>query len=142
MQLKAVSLFCGCGGLDWGFHELGVEIVAAIDNDQAAIKCYNHNFGKGGLCLSVNDSKFKDRIQEIGKVDIVVGGFPCQGFSKSGPKKKDDPRNTLYESMVYAIQILKPSIFVAENVDGLAQNYKGELLTKIFNDFNSLGYVK
>ena len=127
--------------MDWGFHELGVEIVAAIDNDQAAIKCYNHNFGKGGLCLSVNDSKFKDRIQEIGKVDIVVGGFPCQGFSKSGPKKKDDPRNTLYESMVYAIQILKPSIFVAENVDGLAQNYKGELLTKIFNDFNSLGYV-
>ena len=43
--------------------------------------------------------------------------------------------------MVYAIQILNPSIFVAENVDGLAQNYKGELLSKIFNDFNSLGYA-
>lgn len=110
MKLRAVSLFCGCGGLDWGFHKQGVEIVAAIDNDLAAIKCYNHNFGKGGLCLSVNDPEFKKRIHEIGKVDIVIGGFPCQGFSKSGPKIKDDPRNTLYESMVYAIQILNPTI--------------------------------
>lgn len=141
MKLKAVSLFCGCGGLDWGFHEHNVEIVAAIDNDVAAIKCYNHNFGKGGINLSVKDPEFKKKIQEIGNVDIVIGGFPCQGFSKSGPKKKDDPRNTLYESMVYAIQILKPSVFVAENVDGLAQNYKGEFLSKIFNDFNSLGYL-
>lgn len=141
MKLKAVSLFCGCGGLDWGFHEHDVEIIAAIDNDLAAIKCYNHNFGKGGICLSVNDPEFKNLINKIGKVDIVIGGFPCQGFSKSGPKKKDDPRNTLYESMLYAIQILNPSVFVAENVDGLAQNYKGELLSKIFNDFNSLGYI-
>ncbi|MBS1513239.1 MAG: DNA cytosine methyltransferase [Bacteroidetes bacterium] len=140
MKLKAVSLFCGCGGLDLGFHEQGVEIVAAIDNDSAAIKCYNHNFGKGGVCLSVTDPEFKNLMIEIGKVDIVIGGFPCQGFSKSGPKKKDDPRNTLYEAMLYAIRTLNPSVFVAENVDGLAQNYKGELLSKIYKDFNSLGY--
>ena len=140
MKLRAVSLFCGCGGLDWGFHKAGVEIVAAIDNDPAAIKCYNHNFGKGGICLSVKDVAFNKLIEEIGSVDIVLGGFPCQGFSKSGPKKREDPRNSLYESMLYAIKKLKPSIFVAENVDGLAQNYKGEFLAQIYNDFNSLNY--
>jgi DNA (cytosine-5)-methyltransferase 1 len=141
MKIKAVSLFCGCGGLDWGFHRAGVEIVKAVDNDPAAIQCYNHNLGGGGVCLSVEDPAFPKMLEEVGDIDIVLGGFPCQGFSKSGPKKKDDPRNKLYGSMLFAIERLKPLVFVAENVDGLAQNYQGELLTKIFSDFSALGYA-
>lgn len=140
MKLRAVSLFSGCGGLDWGFHQNGFEILTAIDNDPAAIKCYNYNFGGGGICVNVEDPIFKDIINEIGNVDIVLGGFPCQGFSKSGPKRKEDPRNNLYLSMLFAIKVLRPKVFVAENVDGLAQNYKGEVLTQILNDFSSIGY--
>lgn len=140
MSIKAVSLFSGCGGLDLGFHKNGVEILAAIDNDPAAIACYNHNFKKGGIVLDVTSKEYEHFLNSIKKVDIVLGGFPCQGFSKSGPKRKEDPRNTLYLSMLKAVKQLTPSVFVAENVDGLAQNFRGEILDNIMNDFTALGY--
>ncbi len=141
MPFKAVSLFSGCGGLDLGFHRQGVELLAAIDNDQAAIDCFNYNFGEGGICMSVEDPAFSQLIKKIERADIVLGGFPCQGFSKSGPKRKEDPRNTLYLAMLMAVEQLKPQIFVAENVDGIEQNYNGEFVTRIMADFTRLGYT-
>jgi len=139
-RLKAVSLFSGCGGLDLGFRENGVEIIAALDNDEAAIKCYNYNFRDGGQVMDVTSKDFDYFLKTTPKVDIVIGGFPCQGFSKSGPKRKEDPRNSLYRSMLKAVAALKPSLFVAENVDGLAQNFKGEILKNILVDFQAIGY--
>lgn len=141
MPYKAVSLFSGCGGLDLGFHRQGVELLAAVDNDPAAINCFNYNFGKGGICMSVDNPAFSELIGKIGQADIVLGGFPCQGFSKSGPKRKDDPRNTLYLAMLKAVECLKPQVFVAENVDGIEQNYNGEFVAKIIDDFTQLGYT-
>lgn len=140
MPYRAVSLFSGCGGLDLGFHRQGINLLAAVDNDPAAIKCFNYNFGEGGVCMNVEDTPFNELIEEIGQADIVLGGFPCQGFSKSGPKRKDDPRNSLYLSMLKTVERLKPLVFVAENVDGIEQNYNGEFVTKIVDDFTRLGY--
>ncbi|WP_272149851.1 DNA cytosine methyltransferase [Tenacibaculum aiptasiae] len=139
--MRAVSLYAGCGGLDYGFHENGFEIAYACDNNEYAVKCFNHNFeGNVAVNRSVESLEFVDDLENLNNIDIVLGGFPCQGFSKSGPKNKDDSRNTLYLGMVKAIEILRPRFFVAENVDGLAQNYNGELLKKIFSDFEALGY--
>ena len=140
MALTVVSLFSGCGGLDWGFLHKDTHLVYACDNDPAAIKCFNQNFNHKATLRSVQEPEFLEDLHKIGVADIVLGGFPCQGFSKSGPKKKDDPRNQLYASMVEAVRILQPKVFVAENVDGMAQNYEGQYVTKIIEDFSRLGY--
>lgn len=140
MSYKIASLFCGCGGLDLGFKENNTEFVYSCDNDQASIDTYNYNFEHKATLRDVQDESFKDDLDSLGSVDIVLGGFPCQGFSKSGPKKSDDPRNLLYKSMVDAVKTLQPKVFVAENVDGMAQNYKGQYVSQIKKDFSELGY--
>jgi DNA (cytosine-5)-methyltransferase 1 len=140
MALTVVSLFSGCGGLDLGFLTRDTQLIYACDNDPAAVKCFNRNFGHKATQRNVQEPEFLRDLHEIGSADIVLGGFPCQGFSKSGPKKESDPRNQLYASMVEAVRILQPKVFVAENVDGMAQNYKGQFVTQIINDFSQLGY--
>ena len=139
--MRVVSLFSGCGGLDLGFHSEGFEVVYACDSDSAAVECFNHNFGDVAFKRDVESEEFQNDLERLTNIDVVLGGFPCQGFSKSGPKRKDDSRNTLYLSMVDAVRQLNPGVFVAENVDGMAQNYKGEFLSLISNDFTKLGYT-
>lgn len=140
-MLKAVSLFCGAGGLDLGFVEEGFEIVYAVDNDPAAVSCYRQNFGEHIALNDVLSDDFHQDIRQIGHCDVILGGFPCQGFSKAGPKRENDKRNTLYVEMRRAVESLKPSVFIAENVDGIAQNYGGSYFRKIEKDFQKIGYT-
>lgn len=138
--LVTVSLFAGCGGLDLGFREQGFDLIYAADNDPEAVKAFRYNIGDHIELRDVRDAHFRRDICALGKVDVVLGGFPCQGFSKAGPKKSNDVRNTLYQEMHWAVATLKPRIFIAENVDGLSQNFGGEFLRTIVADFSSLGY--
>ncbi len=139
-KYRIVSLFSGCGGLDIPFSEDKYEFAGAYDNDPAAIKCLNHNLRCNAKVLDVLSEDFTPEMKAVGSADIVLGGFPCQGFSKSGPKKENDPRNKLYKSMLNAVDILQPKIFIAENVDGLVQNFKGSFVEQIITDFNEIGY--
>ena len=136
-----VSLFSGCGGLDLGFHELGYDLVYACDNDPSAIQVYQKNIDKRAYVRDVTTEQFHADINSLGNCDVVLGGFPCQGFSKAGPKNRNDSRNFLYIEMKKAIETLRPKIFVAENVDGLSQNFKGAYLEQITSDFRSIGYT-
>ena len=140
MSYKVVSIFCGCGGLDQGFRHDLFDIALAIDNDPVAVETYNLNLSPVAISLDVTSGQFHALLTKLGGADVVVGGFPCQGFSKAGPKAKHDPRNKLYGAMVDAVRMLKPKIFVAENVDGLEQNFRGEYLNAIKRDFSELGY--
>jgi len=140
MDATVVSLFAGCGGLDLGFHELGFRIRYAADNDSAAIKAYRYNLGDVIHLRDVASSEFHSDLAGLGSTDVVLGGFPCQGFSKAGPKRAGDVRNTLYLEMLQAVKVLKPAIFIAENVDGLGQNFGGAYLQTILTDFASIGY--
>jgi len=135
-----VSLFSGCGGLDLGFHELGYDILYAADNDPSAVAAYRKNIGNEAHQRNVLDEDFHSEVAAIGNADVILGGFPCQGFSKAGPKNKSDARNSLYLEMRKAVETLKPKIFVAENVDGLSQNFGGSVLKDIVNDFENIGY--
>lgn len=139
-DISVVSLFAGCGGLDLGFHEAGFNIVYAADNDPEAIAVYRHNIGPHAFVRDVTRPEFHAEIKAIGRADIVLGGFPCQGFSKAGPKRHHDKRNVLYREMLETVSILQPRLFVAENVDGLSQNFGGAYLRSITEDFTSLGY--
>lgn len=135
-----VSLFSGCGGLDLGFKQAGFDLLFATDHDEAAADAYRRNVDKAVAVLDVRDPEFHRRVADIGRADVVLGGFPCQGFSKAGPKKSDDIRNSLYLEMLATVKTLKPKVFLAENVDGIRQNFGGAYLRAIVNDFSELGY--
>lgn len=115
-------------------------MIFAADHDAAAVAAYNHNISPDARVLDVLDPQFQATISLIGACDVLLGGFPCQGFSKAGPKNKDDGRNSLYTAMIDAMRALKPKVFVAENVDGLAQNYNGSILDQIVEDCETEGY--
>ncbi|MBD3560434.1 DNA cytosine methyltransferase, partial [Planktothrix sp. FACHB-1355] len=139
-MLSVVSLFSGCGGLDIGFKELGFELIYACDIDPAAVDCYSRNVDQNVFLQDVTSSDFHKDIKQLGHCDVVLGGFPCQGFSKAGPKNENDKRNTLYTQMWEAVNKLRPAIFIAENVDGINQNFKGNYLKRIIEDFKQIGY--
>lgn len=139
-MFRAVSLFSGCGGMDLGFAGAGFTVVRAIDLDPAAAAVHAVNFGTPAVPGDVTGTGFAAWRRELGPVDVVLGGFPCQGFSKAGPKRADDPRNGLYRAMLAAVRELRPACFVAENVEGLAQNFGGRYLEQISGDFGRLGY--
>lgn len=140
LDWTVVSLFAGCGGLDLGFHELGFKTRYAADHDAAAVRTYQHNISDAIHLRDVTSAQFHSDIAQLGSVDVVLGGFPCQGFSKAGPKRAGDVRNVLYLEMLQAVKALQPSIFIAENVDGLGQNFGGTYLKSILADFASIGY--
>ena len=136
-----ISLFSGCGGLDLGFAATGFRTMFAADNDRAAVAAYSHNLGHNAMTLDVLDPSFAREISELEGCDVLLGGFPCQGFSKAGPKNQADERNSLYQAMVYSLKTLQPKMFIAENVDGLAQNYSGNVLEQVISDCSSVGYM-
>ncbi|MEZ6076592.1 MAG: DNA cytosine methyltransferase [Pirellulaceae bacterium] len=113
-NLTVASLFSGCGGLDVGFKKAGFDLRFACDNDPAAIDCYKRNVDHNAYVLDVESQAFRDHIEKLDRVDVVLGGFPCQGFSKAGPKRKSDERNTLYRQML-TVEKLQPTLFIAEN---------------------------
>ena len=140
MNPTIVSLFSGCGGFDLGFQKEGFEMLYACDHDPAAVACYAKNIDQHVYVRDVTSETFHQDIESIGHCDVVLGGFPCQGFSKAGPKRQEDPRNKLYLEMKRTVERLMPRVFVAENVDGLRQNFGGALLQQITKDFQDIGY--
>jgi DNA (cytosine-5)-methyltransferase 1 len=96
---RVVSLFSGCGGLDAGFKDLGFDLIYTCDSDPAAIDCYSRNIDRNVYLRDVKSDDFHEDILHIGNCDVVLGGFPCQGFSKVDPKSETDTRNMLYIKM-------------------------------------------
>lgn len=137
---SVVSIFSGCGALDLGFAQEGFSLVYACDIDPAAVDCYARNLDSRVYQRDVRSEEFHEEIEKIGTCDVVLGGFPCQGFSKAGPKLKSDSRNVLYLEMLRVIRALRPAVFIAENVDGIAQNFNGSYLQRITADFEELGF--
>jgi DNA (cytosine-5)-methyltransferase 1 len=127
--------------LDLGFVQAGFRVVSAFDNDADAVRVYSANFDHAAQQIDVTSPEFEAALTALeGKIDIVLGGFPCQGFSKAGPKREADPRNRLFLAMRNAVARLQPLAFVAENVDGVAQNFGGGYLKQIVRTFSDLGY--
>ena len=137
---SVVSIFCGCGGLDLGFKDAGFELLYACDNDPSAVDCYARNIDGRVFRRDVTTDAFHSDIESLGSCDVVLGGFPCQGFSKAGPKQEGDRRNTLYVEMLRVVARLQPQIFIAENVDGISQNFDGSFVQRIVADFREIGY--
>ena len=135
--MRVVSLFSGAGGLDLGFTMAGHEIVWANDIYEDAVKTYRRNLGDHIVCKDIALVDAAD----IPDCDIIIGGFPCQGFSVANVKRHvDDERNVLYKQLIRIIEAKKPKFFLAENVKGLTNLAKGAVFQMILSDFRALGY--
>lgn len=137
-KYRVISLFSGAGGMDLGFINAGFDIVWANDFFKEAVESYKKNVDDRivyGDITQIDSSEMPDEI------DLVIGGFPCQGFSVANTKRSmKDERNFLYKEMLRVIRDKKPKFFVAENVKGILSMKKGKVIEMIKKDFRSLGY--
>ena len=133
---KVISLFSGAGGMDIGFINSGFQIIWANDFFQEAVSSYRKNIGKHivyGDITKIESSDIPD------DPDVIIGGFPCQGFSVANTRRNmEDKRNFLYKEMLRVISDKKPKFFVAENVKGLLSMEKGKVFEMIKSDFENL----
>lgn len=142
-NLQVLDLFCGAGGLSYGFEKAGYKIVLGIDNDKAALKTFelNHNESKGlnADISTINVERIKPYFLD-NRIDVVIGGPPCQGMSLSGHRKFDDPRNKLYLSYIRIVEELKPKAFLIENVPGLVSLFEGKIKNNVIERLSNIGY--
>ena len=136
--MKIISLFSGCGGLDLGLIQAGNTIIWANDIDKDACATYRENIGNHIIC---DDIKNID-VSTLPDADVVVGGFPCQGFSQANRLRTlNDDRNKLYRFFYNTILIKQPKFFIAENVKGILSLGKGSAIKQIVSDFEAAGYI-
>lgn len=145
MQLKnptVLDLFSGCGGLSFGLSEVGYEVLLGIDNWKPALETFKANHPEAQVLNAdiskLTGKKIRDLVKK--KVDVVVGGPPCQGFSLSGPRNFHDSRNRLYLDFIRLVRELKPKAFIIENVPGLGSLFGGTVKERILQKFGKMGY--
>lgn len=137
-KYKVVSLFSGAGGMDLGFIQAGFQVIWANDFFKEAIDTYKKNIGNH---IVYGDITMIDSKDIPDNADVIIGGFPCQGFSIANIRRNmEDQRNFLYKEMLRIIKDKKPKMFVAENVKGLLSMENGKVFEMIKNDFKNLGY--
>ena len=142
-QYNVIDLFCGAGGLSYGFESAGFNILLGIDNDQKALEVFEKIIkGSKSICADVTEVNYSDIKDVIGdkQIDVIIGGPPCQGMSLSGPRKFDDPRNKLYLSYIRLVKEIQPKLFVIENVQGLVSLFGGKIKDNIIEQFTEMGY--
>lgn len=144
MKNKIIDLFCGCGGLSFGFEMAGFEVALAIDMWSDAVKTFNHNHkNQVAYCKDIHDltKEFLDEFNKDGEIVGVIGGPPCQGFSTVGRRDINDPRNHLYTEYCRIVDTIRPDFFVIENVKGLMTLSGGAFRDDIHTRFEALGYT-
>jgi DNA (cytosine-5)-methyltransferase 1 len=137
---KILSLFSGCGGLDWGFHQAGYKTVWANDINEWAVKTFTKNFGENIITQKNIEEIDPEKDTTIPDCDLIIGGFPCQDFSVvwKQPGLNGD-RGNLYKHYLRFINAKRPKAFVAENVKGLLTANKGKAIKEIMKGFSVAG---
>lgn len=129
-RLTMIDLFCGAGGMTLGFARAGFKSVFAIDADRHAIDTYRLNFGDHAICRDIRE------IRSFPQADVVIGGPPCQGFSRLGKQTHGKPTessyegNSLWEDYVRCLRDVRPSVFVVENVSDFFRHFAWEELRR------------
>lgn len=142
-QLQAISLFTGAGGLDYGFEAAGFRTAVALEIDSRCCDTLRHNRRWPVIDRDIASVSTKELLSiaglEIGEADVLIGGPPCQPFSKSGfwatgdARRLDDPRATTLEGYLRVLAEARPRAFLLENVEGLGFRGKDEGLQLIHN---------
>jgi len=150
--LTFIDLFSGCGGFSLGLQWAGLRCLAAVDFNESAIETLKRNHSEVPVALVKDLTKFapKELDKALGStpVDVIVGGPPCQGFSKArqvggsnhGERLIYDPRRELYREFLKYVAYYQPQVFVMENVPGIRSAAGGAFFTSVQVDSRELGY--
>lgn len=142
--LTAVSLFSGCGGFDWGIQQLGAKIIWANDIDRYAASAYRHLFPQVEF---IRDDI--SNIETFPSADILIGCYPCTGFSEAAKRKwrdgkerdlRSNPQNFLFIQFLRAISIVKPKFIFIENVRGMLSASKGFFIQEQLEGLKAQGF--
>lgn len=151
----AIDLFSGAGGLSLGLDAAGFNVLVGADNDAWAVETHTANVGGLGYTGDLTDpGDFIEHLEGwgIGSVDLLVGGVPCQPFSRAGRSKikdlvragtrtREDPRAALWQSFMQVVEYLDPRVVLVENVPDLPSWDEGAVLIGFLESFRALGYT-
>ena len=144
MKPTIIDLFAGCGGLSFGFQKAGFEVVGFIEQWKPAIETHLKNFPESKhIGFDINEVDEKKLEEYKGKIDVIIGSPPCQGFSMCGNRNPHDKRNRLYKEFLRIDKIIKPQYIIMENVAGLLsmKTPEGEkVINAIVDSLVMLGY--
>jgi DNA (cytosine-5)-methyltransferase 1 len=147
-----IDLFSGCGGFSAGLEQSGMKCLAGIDHNEHAINTFKANHSDGTVALFKDMTVFEPSELEVlignTRVDVIVGGPPCQGFStarqssgsNSGQRLVEDPRRELYKYFLKFVNHFQPKVFVMENVLGIKKMQNGIYFTAIQKEARKIGY--
>ena len=136
INLKAIDIFSGCGGLSLGFQNAGFKIIGAFDNWKPAIQIYKQNFHHPIHNYDLADLNNDYSIFDKFHCDIVIGGPPCQDFSSAGKRNENLGRGDLSITFAKIISFIKPQWFVMENVERYRKSGKRYQVLEIFKANN------
>ncbi len=143
MKPKVIDLFAGVGGLSLGFEKAGFDIVMANEYDSSIATAYQYNHKNTKMIVGDITSIDLNGIfgKYVGRIDVIIGGPPCQGFSQKGQRKTiNDERNFLFKYYVNVVDLVKPTYFVMENVPNLLTAEKGYFRKELIELFDTIGY--
>ena len=145
-EFNSIDLFCGAGGLSYGFKKAGFNTLFAVEFNDVYAQTYKANFPEVdvfcGDIKTISDEKI-EVLRDKYMVDIIIGGPPCQGFSLAGNIGRrflEDERNSLFLEYFRFVRIIKPKMFVLENVASMVTHNKGKTIEEIKGKFESIGY--
>ncbi|MEJ2267661.1 MAG: DNA cytosine methyltransferase, partial [Nanoarchaeota archaeon] len=139
-DLSHISIFSGCDGVSLGLHNAGWKGIFAVEKDPLAFETLKYNLidtrkhfnwpnwlPKKNYDIIEFIKKYKKELKKLkGKVDLIVGGPPCQGFSMAGRRKEKDKRNNLFEAYLNFIELIQPKALIFENVKGFTIGFKSK----------------
>lgn len=143
-KYKVIDLFCGAGGLSYGFKLGGFDIVGGVEWNKAAMDTHKKNFKtQFEYCGDIKEITDETIIENFKGVDVIIGGPPCQGFSSANRHEKEgeDPRNKLFFEYLRFVKLLQPKVFVIENVKEILTKDKGFAKNHIIEITEELGYT-
>jgi DNA (cytosine-5)-methyltransferase 1 len=140
-----ISTFAGCGGSSLGYQMAGFHELLAVEWDQNAVDTFRLNFPDvpvyhGDIAKLTGAECMKLAGIEKGTLDVLDGSPPCQGFSTSGKRKFNDPRNSLFKEYARLLSGLQPKVFVMENVTGMVKGCMKQAYLTIINTLRDCGY--
>jgi DNA (cytosine-5)-methyltransferase 1 len=151
-RFTCIDLFCGCGGFSLGMERAGFTVLAAIDLNPEAISVFQVNFQNVPHVLEKDLTTFPPaelaKVLATAEVDVIVGGPPCQGFSRvrqrdgsnSGLRIVEDDRRYLYREFLRYVDFFRPKVFVMENVPGIRSADGGKYFTRVQQEARAQGY--
>jgi len=146
IMFKYIDLFAGAGGMSLGFDTQNFNQILSVEYDSKIAETYSFNFPNHKLLVEdISKISNRDIEQLVGKnkIDVIVGGPPCQGFSLAGKYGRsfiDDPRNSLFKEFLRFIEVVKPQLFIMENVSRMVSHNKGKTIEEIIIAIKELGY--